>query len=139
MKTLLLLVCLSISNYAFSQALDAGLWKAKSNFSINGLPLPASENEECITKAEAKDIKATITKDLRKNNCVLDAWKASGGKLEASLTCKTDELEASGKIRGTYTAKSYDLTGEANGTYQKSIPASAVIKLKGQWTKTCGS
>ncbi len=139
MKTLLTLSFIFVSTHAFSQALDAGLWKAKSEFSVNGLPLPSSENEECISKDEVKDIKATITKDLRKNNCTLDAWKANAGKLEAALTCKSDGLEATGKIRGSYTAKSYDLTGEANGTYQKSIPASAKLKLKGQWTKACGS
>lgn len=139
MKTLLTLSFLLAATHSFAQALEAGLWKAKSDFSINGLPLPSNENEECITKDEVKDIKATITKDLRKNNCTLDTWKAHAGKLEASLTCKSDGLEATGKIRGSYTTKSYDLAGEANGTYQKSIPASAKLKLKGQWTKTCGS
>lgn len=133
-KTMILL--LLVSSVAHAQNLQPGLWKTKSTLVLNNIPLPAAEGEECITADQTKDVKGTITKELKKSGCSLDNWKMKGENLEASLSCKKDELNAKGTITGKVTKKSYDLTGEAEGTYNV-IPSKATLKLTGQWASVC--
>ena len=38
---------------------------------------------------------------------------------------------------GTVTKKSYNLNAEAKGKYKGTIPATADIKLTGQWVQAC--
>lgn len=127
---------LLLASVANAQNMQAGLWKAKSNFELNGLPLPATENEECISKDLAKDPKKTISKELTKRGCVITKWTMKGKKLEASLKCQKDDIEAQGTLAGTVTQKSYDLKGDAEGSF-KGIPSFAKLNLTGQWTKPC--
>ena len=122
---------------AQAQSLQAGLWKTKSVFVVSGVTLPSSEGEDCVTTEEAKDIKLTITKELKKNGCTLESWKTKASSLEASLTCKNDQLDAKGTLGGPFTTKTYTLAGKAKGVIHGSIPASADIKLTGVWTKEC--
>lgn len=133
-KTVIFLLLLSST--AMAQNLRSGLWKTKSILVLNNIPLPTSEGEECITDAQAKNVKEAISKELKKSGCSLEHWKMKGQNLEASLSCKKDELNAQGTIKGRVTAKSYDLTGEAEGTYSV-IPSQATLKLTGQWTQVC--
>jgi hypothetical protein len=104
---------------------------------LNGVPLPASEDEDCIKSSQTQDAQSTIRKELKKQGCNLDSWVVKGQNLEASLTCKTDEIDAKGQLQGRFTAKSYNLNGEAKGTYQKMIPSKATITLTGQWVRDC--
>lgn len=138
MMRMLFIVCLIGTSTSLSRAesIQPGIWKAKTSFELNGLPLPASEDEECIQKNEAKDIKNTIARELKKKGCELTKWTIKNKKLDASLKCNNDDLEAEGRIQGTVSTKSYDLRGEAQGTY-KMIPSFANLKLTGQWVKNC--
>ncbi len=139
-NTLFIILFAAVSLFTFSaraQSLQPGLWKTKSVFIVSGITLPSSEGEDCVTPEEAKDIKSTITKELKKNGCTLDSWKTKASILESSLTCKNDELDAKGTLSGPFTAKTYTLSGKANGVLHGSIPASADIKLTGAWTKEC--
>lgn len=120
-----------------AQSLEPGVWKAKTSFKLNGVPLPSSEDEECVSAGEAKDAKATIAKELKKKGCELTKWTIKGKKLEASLVCKSDELEAKGNLRGEFSKKSYELQGDAKGTYQNVLPSTATVQLSGQWVKAC--
>jgi hypothetical protein len=135
--TLSLMILLSTLTSAQAQSFQPGLWKSKAAFKLNGIPLPSSEGEECITAAEAKDPKASIVKELKKNGCELTKWNLKGKKLEASLKCKNKDLDAEGSLHGTVENKNYQLQGEAEGTYQGMIPSSATLALTGEWTKTC--
>ena len=130
-------ILLAINSTAFAQALQPGLWKTKSVFTVSGITLPSSNGEDCVTAEEAKDIKLTITKELKKNGCNLDSWKIKNSHLDAALTCKNDQLDAKGALSGIYTSKSYSLSGKANGVIQGSLPASAEIQLVGTWSKEC--
>jgi hypothetical protein len=121
----------------YAQSIAPGLWKAKTSFILSGLPLPSSENEECILPEEAKDIKSSITSELKKNGCTLKKWEIKGQNLKASLICKNKEVDAEGTIQGKFSDKSYELNGEAEGTYQSMIPATATVKLTGKWVKAC--
>ncbi len=136
-KSFIILSVLLLTVSAKAQSLQAGLWKTKSVFVVSGITLPSSDGEDCVSAEEAKDIKLSITKELKKNGCSLDSWKTKAATLEASLTCKNDQLDAKGILAGPFTTKSYTLTGNAKGVIQGSIPASADIKLTGVWTKEC--
>lgn len=122
---------------SFAQSIEPGLWKDSSQFIVNGLPLPHENQEECITKEQAKDVKTAITKDLKKIGCSISNWKVKDSTLEASLNCETDEIEATGVVKGKFTKKSYELNGEAEGTIKEIVPATAVVKLRGQWAGAC--
>lgn len=124
------------SSGAFAQNMQPGLWRAKTVLALNGIPLPASEDEECITKEETKDAKQTITDELKKKGCSLTKWDLKGKKLEAALKCQNNDLQAEGTLKGTVTEKSYALKGEAEGTF-KMIPSFATLDLSGKWLKTC--
>lgn len=121
----------------WAQSFEPGLWTSKESLELNGLPLPSSTDEECITANQAKDAKATIEKELKKHKCSLTKWIYKNQRLDASIKCKNNEMDAVGKLQGSFTSKSYDLTGEAKGTYQEILPAVAVLKLSGQWVKVC--
>ncbi len=121
----------------YAQSFEPGIWKTKESLKLNGLPLPASSNEECITKAQAKDAKATIEKELKKQGCSLTNWVVKNQKLNAAVNCKNNDIDAVGNLYGEFSSKSYDLKGEAKGTYKHALPAIAEIKLSGQWMKSC--
>lgn len=134
-SALIYISLVSIASHA--QNLQPGLWKAKSQFKLNGVPLPSSEDEDCIKPSQTRDAQATIRKELQKHGCRLDSWVVKNQNLEASLTCQTDEIDAKGKLHGKFTNKSYNLNGEAQGTYQNVIPSKATVTLTGQWVRTC--
>lgn len=132
-----LMTVLFLTSSVFAQSLDPGVWEAKSSFKLNGVPLPGGEDQECVTAADAKDAKITIGKELKKRGCEITKWDVKGKNLTASLKCENDDMDATGTIKGTFTAKSYSLSGEAQGTYQKLLPAEATLKLDGRWLKKC--
>lgn len=133
-----LILSLLLFNFSSeAQVLKPGVWKAKVSFKVNGIPLPSSEEEDCILPHEVKDVKSSITKNLKKKGCVLTKWNIKGQNLDAALTCDSEDLVATGTLKGQFTASSYKLNGEAKGTYKKMLPASAVIELKGEWLKAC--
>ncbi len=137
MFRLFFLISLFFSNSLYAQSFEPGVWKSNESLELNGLALPASKHEKCVTAAQAKDAKATIEKELKKQGCSLNKWTVKDKKLEAALDCKNDNFEASGTLQGAFASKSYDLTGEAKGTIRQTLPAMAVIKLSGQWLKKC--
>jgi hypothetical protein len=132
------LFCLLLVTFQVAaQSIEPGLWRDKSSFTVNGVPLPSENQEECIKANQAKDVKAAIIKDLKEYNCVLTKWTVKGTRLEASLKCDREDLEATGTLKGQFGRKSYSLDGEAEGTYQQLLPAKAVVKLRGEWVKAC--
>lgn len=132
------IVCLLlIVQPTWAQSFEPGLWASKESLELNGLPLPSSTDEECITPDQAKDAKATIEKELKKKGCSLTKWAYKNKKLDAAIKCDNKDMKAVGKLSGKFSQKSYDLTGEAKGTYQEILPATAVLKLSGQWVKVC--
>lgn len=137
MKNILFISFLIFTAQTSAQSFDPGLWKSKESLELNGLPLPASSDEECITASQAKDAKATIEKELKKKGCSLTKWVVKNQKLDAAINCKNNDMDAVGTLYGKFSSKSYDLQGVAKGTYQQILPAVAVLKLSGQWVKSC--
>lgn len=137
MKTILPIVFLFTVVQVSAQSFEAGFWKSKESLTLNGIPLPSSKGEECLSKAQTKDAKATIEKELQKKGCSLTKWSVKNKKLEASINCDNEDMKATGNLHGEFTSKSYDLTGEAKGKYKQVLPAVAELKLSGQWIKPC--
>ncbi len=128
---------LIFANPVHAQQLSAGLWKVKTIFKLNGIALPTTEDEDCISATEAKDVKGTVTKELKRNDCEIKSWKVSGKNLEATIACSRAEIEAEGNLKGQFTKKSYQLSGDATGTFQGVIPSTATLQLSGSWVKAC--
>jgi hypothetical protein len=133
MKTLAVIILLSLGAKANAQSFQSGLWKSKSSFKLNGIPMPSSEDENCISKAEAKNAKASIENALKKQGCTLNHWIVKDKQLTADLACKNKDVEATGKLSGEISKKSYDLKGEAKGKYKQAIPSVASMELTGEW------
>lgn len=137
MKKILLTLSLFAAVQSYAQSLEPGLWKSSESLKLNGISLPSSQDEECITPVQAKDAQATIEKELKKKGCTLTKWSVKNQKLDAAIKCKNDDMDATGSLQGEFSRKKYDLNGEARGTYKNVLPAVAVLKLSGQWTKAC--
>jgi hypothetical protein len=127
---------LFFSAWVCAQSVQPGIWAADSTFEVNGIALPATHEQNCITPPEAKDLKKSISKDLEKNGCTPTKWAAQGNRLDISLKCLKSGLDATGNLHGHVNAKNYNLSGQAEGTYA-GIPSQANIMLKGKWLKTC--
>lgn len=136
MKSLVLAAFLFFVSPLMAQSLEPGLWKSQTRLELNNLPLPESKDEKCVTASQAKDVRTTIEKELKKKNCLITKWVVKDQKLDAALECKSDDIDATGKLEGDVTRKSYNLKAEATGVY-KHIPAVAIISLAGQWVKKC--
>ena len=139
MKIIIFAIALSGFPYSITraQSLEPGQWKAKTSYKLNGISLPSHESESCVSAEEAKDARATIASNLKKDGCELKSWDVKNGKLVATLSCNNNDVEATGKIHGTFAKKSYSLEGEAEGLFKKTIPSSATLKLTGEWVKKC--
>ena len=98
--------------------------------------MPESKNQECVSTAQAKDIKGTLSKELKKHGCSVTKWTAKGKQVEIAIQCDKSGLVAKGNLRGTVEPKNYNLSGEAEGTFQQ-IPSQASVSLKGKWLKIC--
>lgn len=120
-----------------AQSMKPGIWKAKVKFKVNGIPLPETEDEECIPPHEARDVKTAILKDLQKKGCELKTWEVHGQNLNASLKCKNKDLDANGKLKGHFTKRTYNLEGQAKGRYKKMLPAVAKVEMTGEWIQAC--
>lgn len=134
----LILILLNLFVFTVSaQSLQPGIWKVKTVFKLNGIPLPTQDDQECISASEAKDAKSTIAKELKRNDCEIKTWKIAGKNLETKISCSGSDVKAEGVLKGQFTAKSYRLTGKAEGTYQDIIPSVASLSLAGDWVKDC--
>tara|TARA_B110001454_G_scaffold158569_1_gene147894 strand:- start:32561 stop:32980 length:420 start_codon:yes stop_codon:yes gene_type:complete len=130
-------VILLFTSITFAQNLVPGIWKATVRVKLLGIPLPTNEQKECVRPKDIKNIKTVVSEALEKNGCKLKEWKLKKQKLDAQIQCKTEDLDAAGKLTGTIKEKSYDLAGTAEGYYQSKIPTKAEISLKGEWLGFC--
>ena len=119
-----------------AHSVKPGIWRAETAFELNGIPMPNEVIQECVSKTQASDLKATIAKDLKEKGCELTDWNVKGQKLAAALKCRSGEIQATGNLSGELTDKRYDLKGQARGTWN-TIPTTATVKLTGKWVSDC--
>lgn len=116
-----------------AQEFEPGLWKSRTTLRLNGIPMPDSRAENCITDKQAKNARATIEYELKKQGCFLTKWEVKKENLDADVKCDNQDLEANGKLRGPFSEKEYDLRGEAKGKYKRILPSVASITMTGEW------
>lgn len=133
----LLTLCFLFHQNSLAQSIKPGIWKGKVSFNMAGIELPPSEDEDCILPHEAKDVKTSIEKNLKKKGCSITKWTIKSKRLDASVVCKSTELDATGSLGGQFSDTSYKLEGKVAGTYQEMLPATAALKLEGDWVKAC--
>jgi hypothetical protein len=136
MKKIICLLTLLIGFSANAQSMNPGLWKTVTRYKVNGVPLSPSEDQDCISKSQAADVKTTLSNALAKKGCELTSWRLVGQQLDAELSCNKDGLEATGLVSGLVTPDRYDLVAKAKGTY-KHIPSVATIELVGEHVGDC--
>lgn len=127
---------LTMNETAMANSIHPGIWKASSQVHLNSISLPSTETEECVSKKDAKDLKTTLSKDLKEKGCELTEWLIKKNKLTAGLKCKNDDIDAEGQLQGRVDAKSYELTGDARGHYN-GMRASVEVKFTGQYVGPC--
>lgn len=132
-----LLICLVTPSLLCAQTLKPGIWKGQASFTVNNIPLPSTQDEDCILPHEVKDVKGSLVKNLKKQGCSLTKWEVRGQKIEASLVCKGQDIDATGSLKGQFSDKSYKLSGEVKGTFKEMLPAIAQVELQGEWVKSC--
>lgn len=120
-----------------AQSFEPGIWKSKESIKLNGLPFPAPDGEECISAAQAGDARAAIAAELKRIDCNITKWEAKDQKLDLAVSCDNKNFNATGNLKGTFTRKSYDLKGDANGSIRQTIPAVVEMHLTGQWLRAC--
>lgn len=135
MKILITACLLALPGAVWAHSIQPGVWRAQNSVKLNGISLPGSENEECIPKSKARDLRATLAKDLREKGCELTQWSVKNQKLKAELRCQGD-IEATGYLEGAVTTKMYDLNGEARGKW-KAFPATVAVHMTGNWVGAC--
>lgn len=80
--------------------------KMRGMFSTDG-----EGSEYCLTKEEADKGWEEATKKLAEGNCKYDRFEASGGKLDAKLSCETGkDMQSSIEMKGTMTSEGSQMT-----------------------------
>lgn len=103
-----------------------GLYRTTSNivsFDVPGMAPPEAARmkamfsttnqgrEYCLTKEEADKGWEGATKKLAEGNCKYDRFEASGGTLDAKLTCQTGQgMQSTIAMKGTMTSTGSNMT-----------------------------
>ncbi|MBC7740755.1 MAG: DUF3617 family protein [Bdellovibrionaceae bacterium] len=122
---------------AATTALAAGQWHSEAHFKLNGIPMPPSDDKNCVTKEETKDVKKAIEESLARNDCKLITWVMKKETVDATVSCANDDFSADGTLKGTFSQKKYDLAGDIQGKHKLLGKARAHVKLTGEWIGEC--
>ncbi|MBC7371435.1 MAG: DUF3617 family protein [Bdellovibrionaceae bacterium] len=135
---LLLGMVLCFPFLANAQTITAGLWKANTELSVNGIALPNIPVEDCISTKEAKDIRKYLQENLMpETSCKITNWDYAKPMLKASLSCDGKQGKSQGKLSGKVTEKSFDITGNLSGEHVLMGSVDIAIKYKGDYQKDC--
>ena len=112
------------------------------NFEIPGVPKEQAEQFKamfsgagqasgfCLTKAESEAGYKDFTKKLAQGDCTYDRFEASGGTLDAKLTCKTGkDMTAVIEMTGKMTAESSDMHMKMEQTGAGPLAAKGAVKM----------
>ncbi|MGH6787279.1 MAG: DUF3617 domain-containing protein [Novosphingobium sp.] len=113
------------------------------NFEIPGVPKEQSEKFKamfastgqsqgfCVTKEESEAGYKDFTKKLAQGNCTYDRFEASGGSLDAKLTCKTgQDMTAVIEMTGKMTEESSDMHMKMEQTGAGPLSAKGAVKME---------
>ncbi len=114
-----------------------GMWHSEATFKLNGVPMPSTDDDNCVSAKEAKEPKEAIAESLKRNDCTLTEWKMKKSTVNAVVNCKNDQLEAQGILKGHFDKKSYNLAGDITGKHKFLGKARASVVFDGRWTGEC--
>jgi hypothetical protein len=136
---LLTSICMSfLGPVAWGQTISAGLWKARTEVTVNSLPLPAIPVEDCISQKEAKDIRHYLEENLMpETSCKITKWDFKAPDLKASLNCDGKQGTSKGSLSGKVTEKSFDIAGTMTGQHVVLGTVELAIKYNGHYVKAC--
>ncbi|MBS1972349.1 MAG: DUF3617 family protein [Bdellovibrionales bacterium] len=137
MKLTLLAVFL-FSVTASAQNITPGLWKAKTKITLGGMSMPLFDVDDCISPAEAKDIKKYIQENLiPETQCTVKTWDYKKPDLKVTLTCENNQYKAKGNLSGKVTDKEFKIGGTLQGTHVVMGDISVGVDYDGKYTKAC--
>lgn len=112
------------------------------NFEIPGVPKEQAEQFKamfastgqsagfCLTREESEAGYKDFTKKLAQGDCTYDRFEASGGTLDAKLTCKTGkEMTAVIEMTGKMTAESSEMRMKMEQTGAGPLSAKGTVKM----------
>ena len=112
------------------------------NFEIPGIPKGKAEQFKamfasagqsagfCLTKEESEAGYKDFTKKLAQGDCTYDRFEASGGTLDAKLTCKTGkDMTAVIEMTGKMTAESSEMHMKMEQTGAGPLSAKGTVKM----------
>lgn len=123
---------------ASAQNVTPGLWKAKTKITLGGMTMPLFDADDCISAAEAKDIKKYIQENLiPETHCAIKTWDYKKPNLKVSLTCENTQYKAKGELGGKVTDKEFKIAGTLQGTHVVMGEISVGIDYDGKYQKAC--
>jgi hypothetical protein len=134
----LLLVSLGLPLTAFAQSVTAGLWKARTEISVNSIPMPPIPVNDCLSDKESKNIRGYIQENLMpETSCKITTWDYNKPSLKATLACDGKQGKSKGKLSGTLTEKSFDISGTLEGEHVLMGSVDIDVKYTGNYVKAC--
>ena len=93
----------------------------------------------CLTEAEADEGFRKMAENMQNGDCTIEEFDASVSKIDAQMTCNTEQGAASVKLTGTGTAESSEMTMDMSQT-SDMIPGGEmqmVMKVTNRRTGEC--
>jgi hypothetical protein len=123
---------------AQAQNVTPGLWKARTEISINSIPMPPLSVDDCLSAKEAKDIRGYIQENLMPDtSCKITKWDYKNPLLKASLSCNGKQGASKGTLSGKVTEKSFDISGTLEGEHMIMGSVDIDVKYTGNYSKAC--
>lgn len=134
----ILLVSLGVGCVAQAQTVTPGLWKAKTKITLGTMTMPLFDADDCISPAEAKDVKKYIQENLiPETQCTIKTWDYKKPDLKVTLTCSNDQYTAKGNMTGKVTDKEFKIAGTLSGNHVVMGDISVGVDYDGKYTKAC--
>lgn len=123
---------------AFSQTVTAGLWKARTELTVNSVPMPAVPTDDCLGEKDAKNIRNYIQENLiPETSCRITKWDFKKPTLKASLSCDGKQGHSQGSLHGKLTEKSFRITGTLEGEHALLGAVNIDVLYTGDYMKAC--
>jgi len=137
-RFVVLIFLLSSAIVAKAQTITPGLWKAKTKIILGGMAMPLFDTDDCISQAEANDIKKYIQENLiPETQCSIKKWDYKKPNLKVSLHCENDQYSAKGDLAGKVTDKLFKIAGTLHGTHAIMGNVSVGVDYNGTYSKAC--
>ncbi|MDW9253021.1 DUF3617 family protein [Burkholderia thailandensis] len=141
MKLLIAAGLAGLAVSSFAQTVSPGMWHDETAYTLNSKPLPqgASAPDQCLSGADAKNLRKTMEARMRRDNvnCTITNWDYAGTTLKVSLSCANEQGRGNGTVTGAVTPTSYDLKGQLHGQHAQAGPYTLAWTWRGKRVGDC--